>query len=227
MERYLGSEKVEALPIFHTLTGSFKVSCFAAQGKWINVKCEKLSVDPDTQWYRRCFGSYWCWCYAHDRMFPHPALWKSTTTDIDKARRKHFAKKSNDPLVQPTRAALEQHIRRAIYQGGHIWFKTLVLSPALPSPIDSRWIKTSNMYELHWITFREHSSSGGNLSPGIVRRAGSRSTSTRSPVRYGQQRVLGPENALRTGLAKLRWRFRTVQERTQILLNVDLSAYYF
>ena len=58
----------------------------------------------------------------------------STCTDIDKARRKLVAKNINVKQIPPTRAALEQHILRATYQGGHIWGQSLLASPALPSP---------------------------------------------------------------------------------------------
>ena len=37
----------------------------------------------------------------------------STCHDIDKARRKIFAKKNNVKHIPPTRAALEQHVKRA------------------------------------------------------------------------------------------------------------------
>lgn len=213
MARDLDSEKVQALPMFHALTDCDKVSCFVGQGKRTDVKCEKtLSVEAHID-----LGSYSCWCHAHDREGRHLALWKSTATDIDTTPRKMLAKKSNFHLIQPTRVDLKQHVRRAIYQGGHVWYQTLVLSPALSSPIDWGWIKTSNMYEHHWKTLPEHSRPGGTLSHGNVRRIAPGSASTRSPGRYAQQRVLWLGSPLRTGLAKLRWRFRTVQDRSYIL----------
>jgi len=44
----------------------------------------------------------------------------SKCTDIDKARRKLFARKNNVQLIPPTKAALEEHVKRAVYQGGHV-----------------------------------------------------------------------------------------------------------
>ena len=41
----------------------------------------------------------------------------SRCTDIDKARRKMFAKRLTAEQIRPTFDALEQHLRRAIYQG--------------------------------------------------------------------------------------------------------------
>ena len=60
----------------------------------------------------------------------------STSTDVDKARCKLFAKNSNVQLVPPTSAAFKQHVQRAVYQGGHIWGQALVPAPALFSPTD-------------------------------------------------------------------------------------------
>ena len=41
--------------------------------------------------------------------------------DVNKAHRKLFAKKNNVKLIPPTRAAFEQHVKRAAYQGSHVW----------------------------------------------------------------------------------------------------------
>jgi hypothetical protein len=82
----------------------------------------------------------------------------STSTDADKARCKLLVNKSNVQLIQPTSAALKQHVRRAVYQGGHIWDQALVPAPALRSRTDWGWIKTSDqMYEPLWTTLSEGS----------------------------------------------------------------------
>ena len=57
----------------------------------------------------------------------------SPCTDIDKARKKLFARKNNVELIPPTKAALEEHIKRAAYQGGHVWGKVLLPAPELPA----------------------------------------------------------------------------------------------
>uniref|UniRef100_A0A8C4WX75 Uncharacterized protein n=1 Tax=Eptatretus burgeri TaxID=7764 RepID=A0A8C4WX75_EPTBU len=58
----------------------------------------------------------------------------SKCTDIDKARRKLFARKNNVQLIPPTKAALEEHVKRAVYQGGHVWGQILLPAPELPPP---------------------------------------------------------------------------------------------
>ncbi|KAL8599495.1 hypothetical protein ACOMHN_065946 [Nucella lapillus] len=58
----------------------------------------------------------------------------SKCTDIDKARRKIFARKNNVQLIPPTKAALEEHVKRTVYQGGHVWGHILLPAPELPPP---------------------------------------------------------------------------------------------
>jgi len=43
----------------------------------------------------------------------------SKCTDIDKARRKLFARNNNVQLIPPTKAALKEHVKRAVYLGGN------------------------------------------------------------------------------------------------------------
>ena len=82
----------------------------------------------------------------------------STSTDVNKARCKLFAKKGNVELIPPTSAALKQHVRRAVYQGGHVWGQALVPAPALPSPGDWWWSSTCDqIYEPYWTTLPEAS----------------------------------------------------------------------
>ena len=75
----------------------------------------------------------------------------STCTDIDKARQKIFAKKSDVKQIPPTKAALEQHVKRATYQGGHTWGRPLLATPALPLPgldKDKRMVCTNRIANL-------------------------------------------------------------------------------
>ena len=75
----------------------------------------------------------------------------STSTDIDQARRKCFAKRHNVQSIPPTKAALKEHVKRAVYQGGHVWGQMLVSTPELPSPCRWGWSKASEgHYEAFW-----------------------------------------------------------------------------
>ena len=75
----------------------------------------------------------------------------STFKEINKARKKIFAKNNNVQLIPPTKAALEEHVKRAAYQGGHVWGQTLLPTPELPPPSNWGWIKNDEgVYEPHW-----------------------------------------------------------------------------
>ena len=56
----------------------------------------------------------------------------SICTDINKAQQKLFAKRNNIKQIPPTRrVALEQHVKRATYQGEHVWGQSLLTTPVL------------------------------------------------------------------------------------------------
>ena len=59
---------------------------------------------------------------------------------MNEARKKLFIHKSKSlENMPPTKAALEQHIKRASLQG-HCWSQALVKNPRLPSPADWEWV---------------------------------------------------------------------------------------
>ena len=73
------------------------------------------------------------------------------TIEIDKTRNKLFAKKNNVHLIPPTKAALEEHVKRAAYQEGRVWGQTLLPAPELPPQTSWGWAKNKEgMYEPHW-----------------------------------------------------------------------------
>ena len=157
----LGQKKALALPMFHVLTGCDTVSSFVGHGKktaWITwnvlpqltdalltLSCAPREISEDAMHTIERFV-----ILLYDRT--------STCTDIDKARQKLFAKKTNVKQMPPTRAALEQHLKRAAYQGGHIWGQSLLATPALPLPTNWGWMKTNDgLYEPYWTTLPEAS----------------------------------------------------------------------
>ncbi|KAK7104108.1 hypothetical protein V1264_018877 [Littorina saxatilis] len=80
----------------------------------------------------------------------------SKCTDIDKARRKIFARKNNVQLIPLTKAALEEHAKRAEYQGGHVWGQILLPAPELPPPTNWCWSRTGEgQYIPYWTKLPE------------------------------------------------------------------------
>ena len=137
---HLGSEKSRALPMFHALTGCDTVSAFVGHGKktawaaWnsfpeltnalLDLAHAPTEVTEQTMQVIERFV-----ILLYDRT--------STSTEVNQARKRLFAKTSSVQRIPPTRAALEQHVKRAAFQGGHVWGQALSPDPVLPSP--SAW----------------------------------------------------------------------------------------
>ena len=133
----LGPEMARALPVFHALTGCDTVSSFARHGKktawavWTvfpeltNALLELSSAPHDILQEQMATIERFI-ILLYDRT--------STSSDIDQARRKLIAKRLNVQSIPPTKAALKEHVKRAVYQGGHVWGQMLVSTPELPSP---------------------------------------------------------------------------------------------
>ena len=147
--RSLGPQKSLALPVFHAFTGCDTVSFFSSKSKksawdtWsvfpevtksfleiANVPSE-LSADCKENIERFVVLLY-------DR--------GSELSSVDEARQQLFCKRSRTlDRIPPTSAALEQHLLRASYQGGHVWSQIHLTLPELPSPAEWGWMKDG-----HW-----------------------------------------------------------------------------
>ena len=77
---------------------------------------------------------------------------------VDKARQRLFVKRTNVKAIPPARAVLEQHVKRAVYQGGYVWGQSLIACPVLPSPTSWGWMKNADdFFEPIWTTLPEAS----------------------------------------------------------------------
>lgn len=155
MARSLGPEKAFALPMFHALTGCDTTSSFVGHGKktawaaWkalpdltnalLTLACAPKEISKPTMQVIEKFV-----IRLYDR--------NSVATEINQARQQLLVKKSSVELIPPTLAALEQHVRRAAYQGGHVWGQVLLPNPTLPSPTDWGWVKSNGLFEPYWTT---------------------------------------------------------------------------
>ena len=156
----LGPQKSAALPLFHSLTCCDTVSPFYNKGKktawesWngyealtqvlsdIMVSPNELSDEQIAVIERFIILTY---CRT------------SETTDINTARRELFvARNQSMDNIPPTKDALIQHIKRATYQGAHIWGNTLELEPDLPSPSEWGW-QNPECWQPLWTTQDEAS----------------------------------------------------------------------
>lgn len=157
----LGPEKTCALPMFHAITGCDTVSAFVGHGKksawatWntlpeltdalLSLANAPTSIQEDTMHVIERFV-----ILLYDRT--------SKCKDVNKARKKLFAKKSSVQNIPPTYAALEQHVKRSALQGGHVWGQALVPEPVLPPPTDWGWHRSDDgPYTPLWTTLPEAS----------------------------------------------------------------------
>ena len=69
----------------------------------------------------------------------------SSLTKVNEMLQKLFLKRSRSlDSIPPTKASLEQHVKRAVFPGGCVWGQTLLGQPVLPSPSDWGWQQLNN-----------------------------------------------------------------------------------
>ena len=133
----LGLEKSLALHMFHALTGCDTVSGFVGHGKktawavWNSI----FDLTSALLELAHALNMIQEQCLHTIERFVIPVYDRtSTSTEVNKARKKLFAKTSSVPRIPLTYAALEQHVKRATYQGGRVWGQALCPDPVLPLP---------------------------------------------------------------------------------------------
>ena len=164
--QHLLAPQSQALPIFHAYTGCDTVSSFNTKGKktaWETWKTyedvtstflvlskvpSQISDDGFAVLERFTISLYDC---------------TSTLVNIDQAWQEMFARKGGArDAIPPTRAALLQHIKRTVYQGGHCWGNACKVKIALPSPEIWGWTDPPNWKPL-WTTQPEANKSAREL----------------------------------------------------------------
>ena len=163
----LGLDKFQALPVFHAYTGCDTVSSFKTRGKktawetwkafeevtatFLALSCGPTGITEDQVTMLQCFTIL---LYNHT----------SSKVHIDEARKELFTIKGwAMDAIPPTRATLVQHIRRAVYQGGHCWGKMLQAAIGMPSVGDWVWVDPNN-WRPRWTTLPEASAATRELT---------------------------------------------------------------
>ena len=70
-------------------------------------------------------------------------LYKRTSPlkKVNEARKQLFAQGNRKvENIPPTKEALRQHVKRAVFQAGHIWGQSQIANPVIPSPADWGWV---------------------------------------------------------------------------------------
>ena len=124
----LGSERCEALPAFHALTGCDTTSRFGGKGKvsawsaWhsfeaVTPALATLCLSPSKEDIAKIFP-------VLERFVVVLYYRCSQEQHVNSARQKLFAPKNRDiENLPPTQDALQQHVLRVAYQAGYIWDK--------------------------------------------------------------------------------------------------------
>lgn len=150
-------QMAKGLPFFHAFTGSDTTSYFANYGKisaWHTWLAWPSITDSFTLLSKPVpLGTPEDVIQKLERFI---ILMYSRTSDdvnVNTARMTLFSKMSRSiDNIPPTKAALEEHIKRAAYQAGHIWGQTLKPQPLVPNPNDWGWEVSENGYKPHWTT---------------------------------------------------------------------------
>ena len=83
---------------------------------------------------------------------------KCISIEVKTARRLLFAKTARQiDHIPPTKEALLQHCRRAVYQGGHTWNQADNPIPNLPSPSNWSWQQGNGQWKPLWTILPEAS----------------------------------------------------------------------
>lgn len=165
ISRSLGADRSKALLVFHALTGCDQTSAFASKGKktawetWCNFgditqvfkrmsECPPQAAVVDAIPLLERFV-----ILMYDRT--------STCTTVNEARKDLFSRKGrSNESIPPTSDALLHHVKRSVYQAGHIWGKSLVASHELPCPSEWDWKRNSSQeWEPVWTTLAQASQS--------------------------------------------------------------------
>lgn len=78
---------------------------------------------------------------------------------VNEARKQLFAQGNRQSEnTPPTKEALRQHVKRAVFQAGHIWGQSQIANPELPSPADWGWAKNADdVWHPFWTVIPEAS----------------------------------------------------------------------
>lgn len=140
----LGTDASRGLLLFHALTGCDVCSSFHGIGKktaWnvLNSMPHLHKLFADLSQTPNYISSD-----QFDQIERFTILLYQRTselTSVNDLRKQLFSQLRNIENVPPSKNALEQHVKRAVYQAGFIWGQTLTANPTVPSPEDWGWMR--------------------------------------------------------------------------------------
>ena len=80
----------------------------------------------------------------------------SNLLDVNQARKELFSKKSRSiESIPPSKAALLQHTKRAVFQGAFVWGQSLLKQPVIPPPSEWGWERVGSSWKPKWTTLSQ------------------------------------------------------------------------
>ena len=160
-------EKARALMLFHALTGCDTVSFFKGKGKksawlawneypsvtntFLTLLDEPSEISSDL--------------LSDVEQFVVKMYSKNCdSSSVNEARKELFASKKGLLNIPPTKGALLQHLKRAVFQASYIWAKSLDPTQNLPSPEQWGYKQTHNGWVPHWTDLPQFTSSSNYLT---------------------------------------------------------------
>ena len=158
----LGPQRSLALPMFHAYTGCDTVSHFVQVGKKTAWKVWEAHDEFTKTFFELhnapeeiAEGTEASLEYFTILLYDRTA----TCSSINEVRKNLFIHKGRQMSgLPPTKAALQQHIKRAVLQGGHHWGCITVPYRQLPSPAEWGWVGSVQWKPL-WSSLPEASAS--------------------------------------------------------------------
>lgn len=129
----LGPDKSKALPVLHAFTGCDTVSTFATRGKktaWDTWNAFDMATEAFMALSKapKSIPEKVISIVEHFTILLYDRT--SSQLNIDQARLELFSKKGRGmESIPPTKDALVQHLKRAVYRGGHCWGQALEVAP--------------------------------------------------------------------------------------------------
>lgn len=163
----LTTQQCEGLPFFHAVTGCDTVSYFAGRGKKTAFQAWKCYPEA-TAVFRSLSSPQTLVSEEQFRVLERfVVIMYSRTTphqNVNMARQTIFSQGTRGiESIPPTQAALEQHVKRAAFQAGHVWGRTLDLIQDLPSAAEWGWSLSSDGWTPKWTTLPEASKACNEL----------------------------------------------------------------
>lgn len=150
----LGEDKSVALRGFHAFTGCDTTSSFSSNGKKSAWNAWKKFEDVTSSFLALSHPMEHLSPELEEQFQQFVVLLYSTECagmSINEARKFLFSSRSRLlENVPPTSAALQKHILRAAYQGGHVWGQSHLARPILPPPSEWGWVKNDDKWTPLW-----------------------------------------------------------------------------